>query len=50
MYKSVLPAYMLEYHMHVWCRRRPEEGVRSLGLNLQTVVSHPVGGTGNEAG
>ena len=29
------------FHMHAWCHRRPEEGIRSLELEWQTVGSCP---------
>lgn len=42
MHVDVLPARMSLYHS-VWCPRKPEEGVRSVGFELKTVVSPQVG-------
>lgn len=37
---DVLPASIRVYHVHAWCTR-PEEGVNSLELELQTVGGCP---------
>jgi purine-cytosine permease-like protein len=47
MYIGILSACMFMYHEYAWYSRRSEEGVRSLGTALQTVVSYHVG-TGNQ--
>ena len=35
------------FHMHAWCQRRPEEGIRSLELKSQLAMSCHVG-AGNQ--
>ena len=36
---GILPAYLSVHHIYVWCPWRPEEGIGSLGMVLQIVVS-----------
>jgi hypothetical protein len=42
---GVLPTCMSDMYAHMctWYLRRPEEGVRFSGMELQTVVNHYVG-------
>lgn len=46
MYISILPACMSVLQVHVWYGWGPEEGIRSLELELQMVLS-PYMGAGN---
>lgn len=40
---GILPICMSVHHLDVWCLIRPEEGFRSLELELQMAVKHYVG-------
>jgi len=43
---SVLPACTSVHHVCTWCPRMSREGMRSVGLELMTVASSPVGAGG----
>lgn len=39
---GVLPGCIALPHLYSWCFQRPEEGTRSLGMELEPVVTHLV--------
>lgn len=41
---TILSACMPVYHIHTWSPQSPERVLNALKLELQTVVSHPMGG------
>jgi hypothetical protein len=47
---SVLPACMSAHHLHVWCQRKPEEGVRLLGIGVTESFEPPCESNGSDLG
>lgn len=43
MYMGVLPAFISVYHICAWYLELSEEGIRSLGMELQMIVNHHIG-------
>ena len=42
-YMGISLACVFVHHIHAWCPQRPEEGMKSLALELQMFVDYHVG-------